>query len=728
MKGRIRYGIVLITASLFVFALVLKSSAQDERESDNESEHALEELFPEHNDHSGGREFKVEFLREGEPYEGLYLRGVTEVTLRVTATRPTGEIDALYSTPAEVSGILVPAEEAPGEESKITSAAFVPPPVASIEFVRGILEIEKVRLSGEPVTFSSEGFGETASVVVIDPWLSLIPPLLALLLALVFKEVVVALFSGILSGVVILIASATASSRWYIVPFEALMRSIDTYILGSLTDSDSMKIIVFSMLLGGMVGIITRSGGTHGIVEVLSRYAKGRKSGQIATWLMGIFIFFDDYANTLIVGNTMRSYTDKLKISREKLAYIVDSTSAPVAGLALISTWIGYEVSQISENLPANFSGVDGLNVTSAYQLFLYSIPYRFYSIFTLVFVFLIAATGRDFFSMRKAEQRAAVEGKLLRDGAIPLSDTDFEDMKIGEGKPKRWINAFLPVVVVIGVCIGAIYQTGYDGLSATWEGDPTSKSSYDAQPWYQQLGDVFGNGDAYAALLWGSFAGCIVAGFLAISQQLCSVRETMESWFRGVKSMTLAAVILTLAWTLAGLCKDVQTGTYVVSLTIQSIIPELLPAIMFVVAGVIAFATGTSYGTMAILFPIATPLAIEAAEMTSYGPDAASGILLGTVAAVLAGSCFGDHASPISDTTVMSSMASGSDHLDHVRTQAPYAIVTALIALGAGFIPVGYGISPWTCLGIGLWVLLVPIFLFGRKVKYPAKGIEPSE
>jgi len=266
----------------------------------------------------------------------------------------------------------------------------------------------------------------------ISGWTSLLPPLLAILLALLFRQVIPALLCGVWVGAWIAYGN----------PLVGALRTVDHYVVGALADVDHVSIIIFSLLLGGMVGLVSRSGGTVGLVDKLSPYATSSRRGQLVTWLMGIVIFFDDYANTLLVGNTMRPVTDRLRISREKLAYIVDSTAAPVASIALISTWIGYEVSLIGDSLQQIGSDLD------AYSVFLRALPYNFYPLLALAFGLMVAVGTRDFGPMFAAERRAR-QGKLLADTAVPLADFDSELLQPPADKPRRWFNAVIPVLVV---------------------------------------------------------------------------------------------------------------------------------------------------------------------------------------------------------------------------------------------------------------------------------------
>ncbi|MBN2365006.1 MAG: hypothetical protein EH225_02650, partial [Calditrichaeota bacterium] len=278
-------------------------------------------------------------------------------------------------------------------------------------------------------------YTETVHTRALPAILSILPPLLAILLALVTRQVIVALFFGIWLGVTFL---------YDYNPMLGFLHTLDEYIVNALGSSERISILIFSLVLGGMVGVISRSGGTQGIVKRLSTLATSPRTGQLATWAMGVLIFFDDYANTLIVGNTMRPLSDRLRISREKLSYLVDSTAAPVANVAIISTWIGYEISLINQSFNA-------LGVTdNAYITFLKTIPYNFYPLYALFFGFLIAFLMRDFGSMYRAEMRTRRSGAVLREGAVPISDLTETDVSGDKEIPLRWYNALIPIAVVI--------------------------------------------------------------------------------------------------------------------------------------------------------------------------------------------------------------------------------------------------------------------------------------
>jgi Na+/H+ antiporter NhaC len=540
-----------------------------------------------------------------------------------------------------------------------------------------------------------EGMGTRAEsrVRVIPGWLSVIPPLVAIGLALLFKDVLISLFVGVFSGGLILYA-------WN--PVSAFARSIDTFIAPSLAHPDHARILIFSTLLGGMVGVISKSGGTRGIVERLTGFASTTRRGQLASWAMGIAIFFDDYANTLIVGTTMRPITDRLRISREKLAYIVDSTAAPVASIVPISTWIGFEIGLIG----SSFADL-GLHL-NPYVTFIDTIPFRFYPLFALVLGFTIAATDRDFGPMYRAEQRAMSTGQLLAADAQPLADYTRDTLEPPPGIPHRATNAVLPILTVVVVTLAGLYRSGAASL------DPAAYP--ETLAW---LREVFSASDPYNSLLWASLAGVGVAIVLPLAQRLLSMKAAMEGMVEGFKSMFLALIVLILAWSISAICGELHTAEYLVGIAQGVLSPYWLPVLVFVLSAATSFATGTSWGTMGILVPLVIPIAHGLS--TGHGIDPANPayytLMLGTISSVLAGSVWGDHCSPISDTTILSSMASGCDHIAHVRTQIPYALGIGVLGMVVGDIPTAYGMSPWISLGVGTAVIIGGVMWLGKKV-----------
>jgi len=554
--------------------------------------------------------------------------------------------------------------------------------------------------SALPLQVRAGDFVQEISRPFAPGWFSILPPLVAIVLALIFKEVITALLAGIWLG-----ALAVAGYN----PLQATGRLIDQYVVPALgnTDSGHTQIVVFSLLLGGMVGIISRNGGTLGVVRAVAPLARNRRRGKVATMLAGLGIFFDDYANTLVVGNTMRPITDGLKVSREKLAYLVDSTAAPVAALVPVSTWVGYEVSLIAGGLDAAAGEATGADAAflaglSPYTVFIETIPYLFYPLLALAFVFLTSYMNRDFGPMARAEARAASGGGILRPGSRPAAEISESFVEAREGVSPRWWNAGVPVLTVVLVVLGGLYTSGRAAVGA------------DAS-----LRDIFGAADPFVTLLWGSLSGCLVAAVLSISQRLLDVKECVDAWLGGIKAMMIAMVILTLAWSLGAVTQDVGTAGYLSGLLTRIEFPLfLLPTLVFITSGAMAFATGTSWTTMAILIPLVIPLTVSLAGGTGFADGSVYGILLATTSSVLAGAIWGDHCSPISDTTVLSSTAAACDHVDHVRTQLPYAVLVGVVGLLLGSLGTALGLPTWLALALGVAVLALCLRTFGTPIE----------
>lgn len=527
---------------------------------------------------------------------------------------------------------------------------------------------------------------------VVPGILSLLPPLVAILLALIFRQVIISLMFGVFIGAVFI---------YNYNPFTAILRLIDTYILNALFDTSHLQIIIFTFLFGGVIGLISKSGGTRGIANLMIRFAKKRRSGLITSWLSGLIIFFDDYANCLIVGNLMRPVTDKMRISREKLSFIVDATAAPVASIFIVSSWIGFEIGLIQDGLNAIGSA------ENAYNVFLQTIPYRFYPIAMLIFVFMVSYYERDFGPMLSAERRSVTTGKVSRDGVILKNLEDTSNVLGNELTGKaRWYNGIIPLLVFIIGTIAALYFTGINSLNEQ------GNTNYG-------LREIIGNSNSYLALMWSGFSACIVAAIMILSQKILTLNETVDAWFTGVRSMFLALIILTLAWSIGAITKEMKTTDYIVGMISEGINPKYLPVIVFVACALTSFSTGTSWGTMAIMMPIVIPLAHSVSELNNYGIYDNTLILHGVISSVLAGAVFGDHCSPISDTTILSAIASGCDLMDHVRTQLPYAIVVALLCMIIGDVPTAFGFSPYLSILLIIAGLSLVLYFFGRRVTY---------
>lgn len=542
----------------------------------------------------------------------------------------------------------------------------------------------------EKLSISINKWQYSKDVSSIPLWFSIIPPLLAIFFALIFREVLTSIFIGLFSGTFIIYFYQSGNILDSV--FYGFIHIVDKYIVQVLYDTEHLSIIVFSMLIGSTVAVISQNGGMRGIISKLSKYAKSRRSGQLITMIMGVIIFFDDYANTLVVGNTMRPVTDKLKISREKLSYIVDSTAAPIASIAFITTWIGAELSYIQ-------SGLITLNIhETPYYIFLNSLQYAFYPVLTIVFIFFIIWLKRDFGPMYTSE-------KLVIDGTVRLTSNDNKGEK--HIVSSAW-NAIIPVMIIVfGTFIG-LFFTGYD--QQVWH-NPN-------QSWWIKLSQTIGNSDSFKSLMWASLASVTVAVLMTVVQKIQSLQKTMDAVIKGFKSMIMAIGILTLAWSLALLTKQLHTADFFSHIFIAIQIPVfLVPAITFLIAALVSFSTGSSWGTMAILYPLMLPASWLLCQSYGMGYDESMHIFYGVVRAIITGSVFGDHCSPISDTTILSSMASSCNHINHVRTQLPYAITVGFIALVFGIIPTGLGFPTMILYPVSIVIIWFIIKKFGKKL-----------
>ena len=519
---------------------------------------------------------------------------------------------------------------------------------------------------------------------------SLAPPILAILLAVLFRQVVLALVAGVWIGSTLLLNFN---------PLAGFFEVGSRYVIGAITDSDRAHIIVFSMMFGGLAGILSRSGGARGFAQLITSFARTPRRGQVSTMVTALVVFFDDYANVIIRGNLMRPITDGLRISREKLAFLTDTGAASVASTVIVSTWVGYEVGLIDQGLDLIDYPEDG------YSVFLRTIPYRFYPIFSFALALAVGFWGRDFGPMRAAEERALRLNQPLRPGSEPATEALDEGPGVERITKGLWMAGVFPVLAVLVTAGVAIWLTGANALAA--EG----VTSYGVR-------EIVTNSDSYVSLLWASVAGCVTGIVLAVARRILTLGNAISAWIAGLKSMVLAIVILVLAWCIGDVTAELHAAQYLVQVLQNVLNPSLLPTLTFVVAGVMAFATGTSWATMAVLMPLVIPLSHALAQNAGLAIAVSDPILMGVVGAVLAGAVFGDHCSPISDTTVLSSMASACDHLDHVKTQLPYALSAAGIAIVLGILPTSFGVSPGIALIVGIAAAVLLVRLVGARIE----------
>ena len=493
--------------------------------------------------------------------------------------------------------------------------------------------------------------------IFIGTWWSLVPPLLAIVLALVTKEVYSSLFIGVAMGALLY----TGFHPWnaFVALFDIMKNSMN------------LNILIFDVLLGMIIVLMSKSGGSAAYGKWAGNKIKSKKSAMLATTGLGVLIFVDDYFNCLTVGSVMRPVTDRFKVSRAKLAYIIDATAAPVCIIAPISSWAAAVNSYVPED-----AGISG------FQLFLRTIPYNLYAILTLLMVFTIILTGLDFGLMKKHEKNAAA-GDLFTSGG-----EEFEQVKEEEiSSNGKVIDLVLPVLVLIGTAIGAMIHTGFLG-GAT------------------DVVTAFSGCDAETSLIFATLITVMFMLALYLPRKVITFKGFMDSFVEGFKMMIPAIGILIFAWSLKGMGDALEIASFVENLVGSNASASvLLPAILFLVAIFLSFSTGTSWGTFAILVPIAIAMFPGADHLE---------MMIIAVSAVLAGAVCGDHISPISDTTVMSSAGAQSNHINHVTTQMQYAAVVAVVCI-IGYIIAGLVQIWWVALGISL-MLLLAVLTFIKK------------
>ena len=527
--------------------------------------------------------------------------------------------------------------------------------------------------------------------------LTILPPLVAIALAFITKETILSLFLGVFVGEYMVCANGLNIFETIIQAFLGIAGQV----ISSMADPWNAGIVLQCLLIGGVIQLVTKMGGAKALADALSKYANTPRKAQLITWLIGLCVFFDDYANSLIVGPIMRPVMDKLHVSREKLAFIVDATAAPIAGIAIISTWIGLELGLIKDG----FASI-GMNVGS-FGIFLQTIPFRFYNILILIFIVISAFTLYEFGPMKEAEKRAR---KGLEDSEKEKAIIGFDDVAPAEGAKITVWNAIIPIgTLIIGALI-AFYWSGYttilDGsdqaLITLMKTSPLS---------FNGIFEALSQSDASVALFQAALLASLVGITMGVAEGIFTIGEAFNTWVDGMKTIVITGVILLLAWSLGGVIGEVGTADYLVGVLKEAIPMFLLPTLIFILGALISFATGTSYGTMSILMPLAIPLA------WAISPD--MGFAVVCISGVLTGAIFGDHCSPISDTTILSSMGSGCDHIAHVNTQIYYALFVAVIAILFGYIPAGLGIPWYIDIPIAVVVMYVALRIIGEKVEF---------
>ncbi len=541
---------------------------------------------------------------------------------------------------------------------------------------------------------------------------TLMPPLVAILLSFITKDVVLSLFIGALSGTFML--GLEKHSVFY-----ALTSGFSAFVsraVNSVADPTNAGILLQILTIGGVIALVTKTGGTKAIAVWFANKAKKARDSQFVAWLMGIVIFFDDYANSFIVGPIMRPLTDKFKVSREKLAFIVDSTAAPVAGMAVISTWIGFELSVIKSGYDLidenSFSHLHlARESVSAFDVFIQSLPYRFYNIFMLIFVLLTIYIGREFGPMLKAELRSRKEQDFKEES---LNDS-YEDafLEPDENTPLYYSNALVPLAILIIFSFVGFYFSGYGNI----ENESLRSQINDSPLSLLALRETFSHANTAIVLFQSALLASIVALVMGAYRKIFSIKNGIVIWTHGWRMMVITVIILVCAWSLSSVIKDLGTSIYLVNLLSDTTPVYLLPSAVFILASIISLSSGTSYGTMGILMPLAIPLSIGVGVFNELSGANLHHYMVINISAVLTGAVFGDHCSPISDTTILSSMVSRCDLLAHVKTQAPYAFSVCVISILFGYLPVTLGLNVWFSLLLGILAMTLTLYIFGKKI-----------
>ena len=535
------------------------------------------------------------------------------------------------------------------------------------------------------------------------PWYGIVPPLLAVMLAMFTNRMLLSLAVAVISGGML---SAWGNSAGPLQFFTDGAIQAGGFLVHSVKDpgswevTDNQLILAHVVLIMTMISVMLIAGGLQGVASWLARFARTTRSTKLVTMTAGLVIFIDDYANTMIIGSTLRPVTDRQRISREKLAFLVDATAAPIAGIAVISTWIGYEVGLLSE-----IAGQLGI-ARDGYSMFFDALGFRFYCIGMIGFVFFSALSDCDFGPMAVAERRARETGKLVADGELPMTSQSMASAKSHPDARVFATVAVVPLLALLGAFLGRLWFDS--GGTTRLLQDPASVLRLST--WRE----VFSSVEGIPLLAYASAVGFLTATLLAVLMARIPLRALARAVVMGVRASLLPVSVLILAWSLKGACDDLDTGKFLAGLLADKLPPMIFPALVFVIASMTAFATGTSFGTMAILIPTAIPVAFEL--------DGGYGLVtVLSIAAVLDGAVFGDHCSPISDTTIMSSTASACNHMAHVRTQIPYSLVVAGFALCAGYLPSAVGVPKWVGIsaGIGLsGLLFLGLWVFSGKEK----------
>ena len=455
-------------------------------------------------------------------------------------------------------------------------------------------------------------------------WLSVVPPIFAILLAIKTRQVFLSLFLGIVVGWIII------SHGNILIGIELSIQSI----IAVFKDAGNTQVIIFCAMVGALISLTQANGGVQGFVDLIQKknIVISRKRATVFSFFVGCIVFIESSISCLVTGTIFHPIYERFKISREKLAYICDTTSSPICILIPLNAWGAYVVSLLDKE-----------KLSNTVPLFLSTIPLNFYAILSVLFAGFISFSFKDFSAMKKAEKRSFETGKTIAESSVPMISEDVASLKPKKGIQHKALNMVIPVLVMIIMMPVSLIITGNGNLTS---------------------------GSGTTSVLWSVLSAITVAGLISVIQKILSLREVMDYTLKGISGLVPLAILMVFAFSIGDTCRTLGTGEYVASLSRDFLNPSLIAPILFITSAFISFSTGTSWGTFAIMIPIAVPTALYASSPLAL-----------SIAAVLSGSVFGDHCSPISDTTIVSSMASACDHIDHVRTQLPYAVTMAIFA-----------------------------------------------
>lgn len=504
-------------------------------------------------------------------------------------------------------------------------------------------------------------------------FISIIPPILAILLALKTRNIILSLFFGLYFG-------AIALAGWN--PIAAFANLIPDFIYEQVASDSNMQSITNLCIIGGFVALISASGGAAAFARTAQKWVKKKRTAETSMWLAGLFVWFTDSGNSLLVGPIFQPIAERFKVSREKFAYILDATSSPICALVPVISWGVY----IMGLLDTELGNMPELNAGTSWELFIQAIPYQFYNILTLLMVGFMCLTQFDYGPMLKAQKRAE-GGKTIRDGGVPMRSTI--EVKLPEGVEPKAVSVLLPLAVMLITMFTIFIINGFPQESIS--------------------GVVIRQGIALGFILGG-----LVASLINCKMGIFTPKDVENKVFDGMKDMMFLIVMMIFSWSLGSVCSQLGTAYYILEVTQGFLDPAVLPAILFLIGCCMSLATGSSWGTFAILIPIGFPIAAIMGTPLEV-----------TIAAVISGGVFGDHCSPISDTTMLASMGAACDHIDHFRTQFPYACTVAGVSVVL-YLAAGYLEQTWITLvgAVALFALITVLHKFsGRK-----SGIETIE